>query len=169
MDNIYKKFFNYIELVDNKINIFELLNTLELKGIYKNDPRIAIIRSRINKNKKKIYYSKEEFIELVNGNIIFLNKVVKNEFIIPNFEEFTESIKNLYLESNKNNKGEKASYIPQLLNQDEKLFGVSLCTIDGQQYNIGDTEIDFCIQSCCKPINYGIALDNLGKICFSFV
>lgn len=160
MDNIYKKFFNYIELIDNKVNIFELLNTLELKGIYKNDPRISIIRSKINRNKKKIYYSKEEFIELVNGNIIFLNKVIKNEFIIPNFEEFTDSIKDLYSESNGNNSGEKASYIPQLLNQDEKLFGVSLCTVDGQQYNIGDTDIDFCIQSCCKPINYCIALND---------
>ena len=57
MDNIYNKFFNYIELKDDKIHIFELL---ELKGIYKHDPRISVITSRIYKNKKKIYYSKDE-------------------------------------------------------------------------------------------------------------
>lgn len=41
-------------------------------------------------------------------------------------------------------------------------WGVSIVTIDGQRYSIGDVNIPFTIQSCSKPLSYGIALDLLG-------
>ena len=41
-------------------------------------------------------------------------------------------------------------------------WGVSVCTIDGQRFSIGDVNIPFTIQSCSKPLTYGIALDLLG-------
>ena len=34
--------------------------------------------------------------------------------------------------------GQNASYIPQLERYDPKLFTVSVCTVDGQQFTIGD-------------------------------
>lgn len=42
-------------------------------------------------------------------------------------------------------------------------WGVSVCTIDGQRFSIGDVNIPFTIQSCSKPLTYGIALDLLGE------
>lgn len=39
---------------------------------------------------------------------------------------------------------------------------VALCTIDGQQFDLGDSDVSFCVQSCCKPINYSLALEELG-------
>lgn len=42
-------------------------------------------------------------------------------------------------------------------------WGVSIVTIDGQRYSIGDVNIPFTIQSCSKPLSYGIALDLLGN------
>ena len=61
-----------------------------------------------------------------------------------------------------NSDGGVATYIPQLAKVDPKLFGLSVCTTDGQRLNIGDTDYEFCIQSCCKPINYCIALEEHG-------
>ena len=34
--------------------------------------------------------------------------------------------------------------------------------MDGQRFNIGDTEIPFCIQSCSKALNYAISIADLG-------
>jgi len=41
-------------------------------------------------------------------------------------------------------------------------FAISFCSIDGQRFNIGNSDTPFCIQSCCKPINYLIGLNEFG-------
>lgn len=42
-------------------------------------------------------------------------------------------------------------------------WGVSLCTIDGQRFSIGDVNEPFTLQSCSKPLTYAIALEELGQ------
>jgi len=55
-----------------------------------------------------------------------------------------------------------ADYIPQLAKQDPSHFGIALCTIDGQRFSLGSSTMPFTLQSCCKPLNYAIALNELG-------
>ena len=68
-----------------------------------------------------------------------------------------------YEKCKKETSGKMADYIPQLAKQNPKHFGLSVCTISGQRINIGDTKIQFCVQSCCKPLNYCLALEEHDK------
>ena len=46
--------------------------------------------------------------------------------------------------------GKNADYIPYLANIDSKLFGLSICLMNGQTINIGDTDYRFGIESVSK-------------------
>ena len=59
--------------------------------------------------------------------------------------------------------GEPAGYIPQLARADVTKWGVSICSIDGQRYSIGDSRDMFSIQSTSKPFTYGLCLEHLGQ------
>src|SRR4029077_9646048 len=41
-------------------------------------------------------------------------------------------------------------------------FGISLATLDGHVYEVGDTRAPFTIQSISKPFVFALALDSLG-------
>ncbi|MEV5607594.1 glutaminase A [Streptomyces sp. NPDC052225] len=58
--------------------------------------------------------------------------------------------------------GEPASYIPELGRVDPTLFGLSLCTLDGQVYGSGDTAVPFTAQSVSKPFVFALALADRG-------
>jgi glutaminase len=58
--------------------------------------------------------------------------------------------------------GEVASYIPELSKADPDHFGISLATLDGHVYEVGDTRVPFTIQSMSKPFVFALALDSLG-------
>src|ERR1700744_3061231 len=58
--------------------------------------------------------------------------------------------------------GSVANYIPELGKAAPDQFGISLATIDGHVYEVGDTRIPFTIQSMSKPFVFALALDTLG-------
>src|ERR1700731_5077366 len=60
------------------------------------------------------------------------------------------------------NGGSVADYIPELGKADPTHFGISLATIDGHVYEVGDSRIPFTIQSMSKPFVFALALDTLG-------
>uniref|UniRef100_A0A8D3BQF4 glutaminase n=1 Tax=Scophthalmus maximus TaxID=52904 RepID=A0A8D3BQF4_SCOMX len=69
----------------------------------------------------------------VANNIMLLTKAFKKKFIIPNFDEFTQQINRMYDSAQQQEGGQVADYIPQLAKFSADLWGVSLCTIDGQR------------------------------------
>src|ERR1700720_4563064 len=58
--------------------------------------------------------------------------------------------------------GDVASYIPELSKANPDHFGISLATLDGHVYEVGDTRTPFTIQSMSKPFVFALALDSLG-------
>ena len=58
--------------------------------------------------------------------------------------------------------GEVLHGIPALENVDPDTFGICLATADGYAYEVGDTDLPFCIQSISKAFTYGMALMDNG-------
>ena len=59
--------------------------------------------------------------------------------------------------------GKVADYIPQLGKVNPELFAISVCKMDGNIFNFGDTDLKFCLQSCSKPLSYCIAHNMHGR------
>ena len=73
----------------------------------------------------------------------------------------------VYLESlleqhRANESGALADYIPELAKADPASFAISLVTVEGAVYEVGDSRQQFTIQSISKPFTYAWILDELG-------
>lgn len=73
-----------------------------------------------------------------------------------------EVLADLFQKYRGHDSGVVASYIPELAKVDPSLFGICLCTADGQVFEFGDTSHLFTIQSVSKPFVYGLALEDHG-------
>ena len=67
-----------------------------------------------------------------------------------------------HAEFQKDNSGAVADYIPELKRANPDHFGVSLATIDGHVYEVGDSDVPFTIQSISKAFVFALALELLG-------
>lgn len=100
---------------------------------------------------------------VIAPNIVLISKAFRHQFVVPDFSNFTKDIEDIYWKCKSNTDGKVAAYIPQLARVNPDYWGVSVCTIDGQRFSIGDVNIPFTLQSCSKPLTYAIALEKLGQ------
>ncbi|MCX7593656.1 MAG: glutaminase, partial [Fischerella sp.] len=59
--------------------------------------------------------------------------------------------------------GAVANYIPELAKVDPDLFSICIVTVDGEVYEVGDSQQLFTIQSISKVFVYGLALEDHGR------
>ena len=152
-----------INLVDahsnNGVSIQQLKKALKKEGILGDDPRLV---NFLEGNQLSGSLEEGEFESLLQQQLTLKNALRKN-LIIPDFEDFCNDISEIFNKVQKNKGGKVADYIPQLARVNPDQFAISICTIDGQRYSIGDFNTNFCLQSTCKPINYCLALEELGE------
>lgn len=73
-----------------------------------------------------------------------------------------EVLRDLHRRLSASHDGQVADYIPELATADPDNFGISICTIEGQVVETGDSQKVFTIQSVSKPFVFGMALDSHG-------
>ncbi|XP_005174870.1 glutaminase liver isoform, mitochondrial isoform X3 [Musca domestica] len=155
------------------ISMGKFLAALKTTGIRRSDPRIKELMENLKKVHKLSNYesgssaetqnlNRETFKAVVAQNIVLIAKAFRQQFVIPDFVGFVKDVEDIYWKCKSNTDGKVADYIPQLARYSPESWGVSICTIDGQRYSIGDVDIPFTLQSCSKPLTYAIALEKLG-------
>lgn len=137
----------------------QILNALEKAGLYLHDPRLLATQSRLEKLDPPDKIDLDHFSKAIAPSISLIEQALQGRLVIPDFEDFCSEIKEIYDITSNNTDGAVADYIPQLGRVDPEQYGVSLCTIDGQRFDIGESDVHFCIQSSTKPINYCLALE----------
>ncbi|XP_071332900.1 glutaminase kidney isoform, mitochondrial [Trachinotus anak] len=149
------------------IPLSQFISALRKTGLLTSDPRLRDCVHQMRQSTRDsigpVMMDKKLFRRCVGNNIMLLTKAFRKKFIIPNFEEFTKQIDKMYDSAQQQEGGQVADYIPQLAKFSSDLWGVSLCTIDGQRHSVGDTKVPFCLQSCVKPLEYAIAVHELGS------
>ena len=76
---------------------------------------------------------------------------------------FRSTLQELHAKYRDVNDGKVADYIPELALADPKWFGISVVTVDGQVFEVGDHQQMFSIQSVSKPFMFGQALEDHGR------
>lgn len=142
------------------------MGQLARKGILSDDPRIQellkIFEQKESERRKSPSITPVEFNEILKQNALVKKSLTEN-LVIPDFESFCKEVEAIFHETKKNQSGKVADYIPQLARVNPDHFAVSICTVDGQRYSFGNSKVNFCLQSSCKPINYCLALEELGE------
>ncbi|KAI9548873.1 hypothetical protein NQZ68_003407 [Dissostichus eleginoides] len=149
-----------------QVPITHFTTALKKTGLHPSDPRLKDcmerIRHAVNDSVGEVMMDRELFHRCVSGNIVLLIQAFRKKFIIPEFDVFAQKINEIYNAVQTQIDGKVANYIPQLAKFSPDLWGVSLCTVDGQRHSVGDTKQPFCLQSCVKPLQYAIAVHEAG-------
>jgi glutaminase len=155
---------NFPANADGTVDIDQIKSVLYNCGFLDDDPRFKILFNGLKKSKR---LTPESFLSLIadNHHSEIIEKAFHGSLVVPDFESFCDALEGIYDHVSSNNPpeaGHVASYIPQLAKVDPNLFAVSVCTIDGQRFSIGDFSHPFTAQSCVKPFLYCLALEEHG-------
>lgn len=132
----------------------QIIDVLYRAGINKHFSAAETIFEKLSQLSDGYKINFDTFVELTKLGLPALEKALTGKFVIPNFQNFCQEIEDVFRKTEKITEGEVASYIPQLARMDPGLFSVSICTVDGQMFSLGDKDSFFSVQSTCKPINY---------------
>ncbi|MCB0521092.1 MAG: glutaminase A [Saprospiraceae bacterium] len=144
----------------------QFVDRLQKAGIRKNDVRLKPVfqmLQQIPANGNKQHLIPYHDFRKVVGSANIVRQALLGDLAIPEFDDFCQEVTALYHEVKNNRNGKVASYIPQLAEVNPDMFAISICTISGQRFSIGDFGVDFTLQSVSKPLTYCMVLEELGE------
>jgi len=145
-----------------RISPLEVLSRLERAGLGTDDPRIAEALAGLTGADGSRQLSFSRFKALAQHNSSLIRRAVEGNLAVPDFAALSADIMRMYDELLPVRSGSVADYIPQLKRVDPDQLAISLCTVDGQRFSVGDATTTFCLQSVSKIVSYCIALDEHG-------
>ena len=162
-DRIYRSLFDSFNPDKNgRISPLEVLSRLERSGLRTDDPRIAEALAGLTGADGSRQLSFAQFKALAQHNSSLIRRAVEGNLAVPDFAALSADITRMYGELLPVRSGSVADYIPQLKRVDPDQLAISLCTVDGQRFSIGDATTAFCLQSVSKTVSYCLALDEHG-------
>lgn len=81
---------------------------------------------------------------------------------LPTPETFSRVLQEAYVRYKDLKEGKNADYIPALARVDPSLFGIALVTVNGDVYEVGQSQHPFAIESISKLFVLGRVMDQLG-------
>lgn len=145
------------------ITMYELSQYLQERGLYlENHPLLVQQVKKLFHNGSSVITWDNFAKTILQEERTVLHRAFCGKLAIPNWKNFCQSLQKIFNEVKENRDGEVATYIPELGKQDPEWFGVSVVSVDGQQFELGDSKQLFPIESCVKPIIYTKAVEELG-------
>ncbi|RLU81790.1 glutaminase A [Streptomyces griseocarneus] len=145
-----------------------LLTVLREAGILPDDPRIAGTTAFLDRARPArattdpVLLTKEEFAAAIRPNRGIIERAACGELAVPDFPALVADLQRIHQEVRNDRGGAAATYIPQLARVDPDQFAISVCTVDGQRFSVGDAGVNFCLQSVSKTVNYCLTLEEHG-------
>jgi glutaminase len=157
---VHRKLFDsFSRRADGTVSRLDLLNRLRQAGLAPDDRRIGDTLAAVEGSGG---LTLERFGEVCQTNGGLIGRAVRGDLVVPDFARFAAELAEIYERLLDDDRGAVADYIPQLSKVDPDQLAIAVCTVDGQRFAIGQSQVDVCVQSVCKPINYCLALEEHG-------
>ncbi|KAK9499353.1 hypothetical protein O3M35_002403 [Rhynocoris fuscipes] len=158
--------FDFLKEPNDTVLMKNLFKKLREAGIKECDLRLQKVKKLLPDiigheidNISELAVDASAFIRILMTDSHLLMGAITQSLIIPKYDEFEQLNVQLFEAQIKNNEGEPSNYIPEYENVDPNLWGVSICTIDGQRSSFGDSAVPFPSDTVSYPFLYAKCID----------
>ncbi|RHY94552.1 hypothetical protein DYB35_010514 [Aphanomyces astaci] len=152
-----RRIFEYLDQSnDGIVRPKALLDHFNKCGLRTDDPRISTLCDTLQDN-PSLDITIDVFEELTKDSCGIIEKGFSGQLCIPTFDDFRANVDRLIDETCRHAGVDSKHNVTSA-----NAFVVSMCTVDGQRHvtgNQSELEVEICMEGCCKPILYGMAME----------
>eukprot|EP00039_Didymoeca_costata_P013278 m.199349 g.199349 ORF g.199349 m.199349 type:complete len:568 (-) comp15726_c1_seq2:2175-3878(-) len=170
-----KNNFFLVELLEGMLKFYDtngdgflsrriFLKLLAERGLMPDDPRLAKMFEKLSTmplDESSNTLKALARVAAFGGNLVA--DALGSRLSIPDFTMFQKNMRIMFEDLREENSGVLSNRPPALQFADPTKFAVSVCTIDGQRFSLGDYDHMFTLQSLASPFIYGAILEDRGE------